>query len=232
MSAARGVLLLVGSMSAKILAAAVALSSVLLASSAAHADETNGPGASTTEAPAAPKTESRWYGYQTLASDAASVAFVAISASSDSKPVATVSGVMGLATFAIAPGVIHGLHGHTGKAVGDVAIRVFAPLVGVGAGALIGAATYHGHDDGTFGGAVGDVAGVMAATLEGALIGGLVGVGTAITIDAAVLAREDVPVEKKEAPPPVAKAKAGPTFHPSAAPTKDGGFMAGLSGTF
>lgn len=69
------------------------------------------------------KTESRWYGYQTLASDAAAVALLpAMSAGSDSEPVSTTAGVLGLATYAVAPAIIHGVHGHPGKAVGDTAI--------------------------------------------------------------------------------------------------------------
>lgn len=216
-------------MLAKSFAAAVAISSLFFVS-VAHADG-SGQATDAANAPAPAKTESRWYGYQTLATDAAAVAFLAISASADSKPAANVSGVMALGTYAIAPAVIHGIHGHAGKAVGDVAIRVLTPVLGIGLGALIGAAAYQGHDDGTIGGAIGDAAGGMVATLEGAAIGGLIGIGTAITIDAAVLAREDVPVEKKEAERPIAKAKTGPTFHPNAAPTKDG-FMAGVGGTF
>lgn len=106
-------------MFAKVLSA-VSAAAILLAASVAHADEpTPSPDAETKAEGPTPKTESRWYGYQTLASDAAAVALFAMSAGSDSEPVSTTAGVLGLATYAVAPAIIHGVHGHPGKAVGD-----------------------------------------------------------------------------------------------------------------
>lgn len=216
--------------------AAMSAAAVLLVASVAHADEPSSewtPEATEAAArPVPPPTESSWYGYQTLSTDAAAIALVAIGATSDSTPVKGATGVMGVATYAIAPAVIHGVHGHAGKAVGDVAIRIFTPLVGIGVGALAGAAMFEPSRDPGLTGVITNTFGKEVAILEGAAIGGFIGIGTAIAIDAAALGWETVPAQKKEAPRPIASAKpAGPTFHPSGGPTRDG-FVAGVGGTF
>ena len=106
------------------------------------------------------------------------------------------------------------MHGNPGRAIGDVAIRLGAPVVTTGIGALIGVA---GSDKGSDGQVVG--------LLIGSVLGFATGIVGAMALDASVLAYEDGPRAEKKAAPKSA------TITPSFGPTKSG-FAAGLSGTF
>jgi hypothetical protein len=149
--------------------------------------------ASTTSAAAAEETpetptldDPTWYGWQTLLADGAAAALVAGGLASG-RSVVTAAGV---ASFALTPGVIHGVHGHPGKAAGDIAVRIGSPIVcavvlGL-AGALLGRTTAPSHY-----GPADDVSPSGAET--GLTLGGLIGLGVGVVaasaIDAGMLAR-------------------------------------------
>jgi hypothetical protein len=131
-------------------------------------------------APAAPPTESaseQWYGWQTLVLD--SVAAGAFAAGVG-KHIDALSAT-GMILYAAGPPVVHGLHGHWGLALGDVALRVAAPVLL----ALIGVAIEEASTPDC-----GDTGDICLRGLGGGLAGGAIGYAAAVAIDAAVLARE------------------------------------------
>jgi hypothetical protein len=112
--------------------------------------------------------ESRWYGWQTLLADVAAVA------------AASAGGEAGLGVYALGGPIVHWSHGNTGRGFGSLALRTGAPIV-------LGAAFVAGCDpdeDAEFG------------CLGAALAGVGLGMVTAIVLDASVLARDEVPVER------------------------------------
>jgi len=111
-----------------------------------------------------------WYGWQTLFWDAASL------------PATVVYPPLGIGTYALGGPVVHWAHGHTVKGLGSLGLRVGPPLL-IGYLCTIGCDTSPDS---------------MDCNLKFAF-GGLVGVVTAITIDAAVLSYEKVPVERRDA---------------------------------
>lgn len=200
-------------MTSKVLAA-LALCATLFATTSAHADESLPEPA--VEADKPQTAQKRWYGYQTLATDAASVALLGLAIAADDNGTAQTGFLVASgATYAIAPGVVHGVHGNPGRAVGDVAIRVFAPVVTTGVGALLGVATSDR-----------DLGSQLGGVLVGGLIGFVTGVAGAMALDATVLAYDSSPAGAEKKP-----AKTGASIAPSFGPTKNG-FAAGLSGTF
>ncbi len=222
-----------------------ALATTLFTATPAHAE----PGASARSrvepeaSPAADQPvakvskESHWYGYQTLAVDAAALGLYALSGTADGTTAGSVLGTTGVVAYAVVPGVIHLAHHSPGKAVGDLALRVGTPLVAGAIGFVIGLATYSPpppSQPATIGEAIAqpieETGRVMRAGVDGLQVGALIGAAAAIGIDAAFLAREDV---RKPEPAPTAAAKTASTttIVPSLGPTKNG-FSAGLSGTF
>jgi hypothetical protein len=154
----------------------------------------------------------QWYGYQTLAVDAASLALAAMS-------VRTGSGALGLAslgTYVIGPPIVHFAHGHVGKGFADLGLRLGLPvggaLVGVGIGCALGGC-----------GGGGDFAGYGAAI--GGLVGGASGGVAAMILDWALLSRE--PGQRA----PRQREAAEVTLRPSLAVTPTGGAL-GLGGAF
>jgi hypothetical protein len=122
--------------------------------------------------------ETRWYGWQLLVSDAASisvgVAGASLSGGDDIIPL----GVMG---YLVAPVVIHATHGQGLRALASVGLRGGLPLVAALAAAIgaSGCGSQHYDDCQTSWGIAGLVTGIV----------------TAIAVDAA-LAREPVPGEQ------------------------------------
>lgn len=121
-----------------------------------------------------PQPDTRWYGWQTLLTDAGAVGLAALAFKLGTK-----SG--GDETFLVAEGVylfggpiVHGAHGHLGRSAGDFALRLVLPLglaLAMSGGAPSGSETYCGACAGVFGGLV-------------------LGAGIASLLDAAWLARE------------------------------------------
>jgi hypothetical protein len=122
------------------------------------------------EAPSQNRPRRRWYGWQTLLVDGLTgVATIAALDSRDRSDAAGAFVFIGAGALVVGAPIVHFAHGHAGKAAASLAIR------GGCAGALgLGAAN--------------EAPQLMAL--------GLVGMVAAIPIDAAVLAREDVPAER------------------------------------
>jgi hypothetical protein len=134
------------------------------------------PPAPTTDV--APVSERKWYGWQTLIVDGAVlVASVAIAPVSSDGAAATF-----LVGNSLGGPIVHWSNGQVGKGFASLGLRVGAPLVVAGTGAVIALAAggCHAHD--------------CPAPAIGAGVGLLLGYVTAIVIDAAVIARKTVQV--------------------------------------
>ena len=152
-----------------------------------------------------------WYGYQTLVADGASVvSFVtglALIQRTQMQPLGAGLATAGFFSYFLAAPTVHLVHGEVGRAFGDLAIRIGAPVLFGAMGLLVGAATSRPPR--------GQYAGL--AGLVGGFATGLVG---PIVIDASVLAYEKKPVVD-------AKLRLLPTA--AITPT---GLTGGLSGQF
>jgi hypothetical protein len=131
-----------------------------------------------------------WYGWQTLAVDGTSLAVAIGGAASN---VGALGG-FGLVGYVAGAPIVHFAHGHVGTGFASAGLRVGLPIVG----ALIGFAAEDCHGGGEFCG------------LGGAAVGLLVGGAAAITLDAAVLAREEV----KPEPGPIQRLGISPVLDP------------------
>jgi hypothetical protein len=153
-----------------LLATALALA-LALPARAAHA-EAQQPLAPD-DAPALTGSERRWYGWQSLLVDGASVSLLAVDgalismaargdATFDAGATLLVlaPGVLGGFGYLLGGPVVHWAHGKVGTGFLSLGLRVVAPLAGLGVGALIpGVAGY----DNTVGGLIGTGAGAGAA---------------------------------------------------------------------
>lgn len=127
----------------------------------------------------------RWYGWQTLAFDAASVGSMAAGVYSSEG--LFLGGFFG---YLFGGPIVHGAHAHSEKALGSFALRLFSPIVG----GIVGAAAANcgkrdPHADPDYDRCGGD------ETFQGITIGALF----AVTLDAVVLANEDVPGDPRPA---------------------------------
>ncbi len=156
---------------------------------------------------AQPETKRQWYGWQTLLVDAGSVVFIATAIGSEESALV----LAGTAGFFAGGPIVHAAHGHGGKAWGSFGLR---------AGASVGLA-FVGYSLAGGDSCRGDLCGLAEAIYAGA--GFILGAGTAIIIDAAIIANEDVKAERPRA--------AKFIVAPSVAATPKGAFT-GLSGTF
>ncbi len=92
--------------------------------------------------------------------------------------------ITGVLTYGFGAPAVHAAHGHAGKALGSLGLRLGLPI----GFAMIG----------------GTIAGGCSASSEGcnsltaAAVGLFLGMGAAIALDSAVLAREDVPREPRK----------------------------------
>lgn len=115
-------------------------------------------------------------------------------------------------------------NGNVGKGFADLGMRAALPVGGGFIGAIVGALTAPSNDG--FRGIV--------RVWEGAALGLVVGVGSAIIIDAAVLARKDVTPGRdlqNPEPTPAPARQAAIRVLPSFSPTP-GGATGGVVGTF
>lgn len=125
------------------------------------------------------RSRRRWYGWQTLIADGATLATLlgaaaAGSAGKQGDALAAPLSVLGVAGYEFAPGIVHFAHKNPGRGFASFGMRIGLPL----AGGFIGASAASGCDG-------------FLCEAGGAAIGVLVGVGAAIAIDAAVFAYED-----------------------------------------
>lgn len=99
-------------------------------------------------------------------------------------------GIGGVATYVVGPPLVHIAHGHIGKGLADMGLRVGLPLLFGAIGYAAGDPNCHG--DGFF---------CLPPAVGDAMIGGLIGYAGAVVVDAVLLAREDV--EVPATPPPL-----------------------------
>jgi hypothetical protein len=125
-----------------------------------------------------------WYGWQTLAVDAAAVAIlltgaatfagaasgpsVRLSGSPPSLPIALITTSSGV--YAVGPSVVHLAHGHIWRAVASIGLRLVIPLAGFAVGSISSSAVNP-----------------RANALANGAVGGLVGGAAASATDAAAL---------------------------------------------
>lgn len=170
-----------------------------LVSTPAHADE--------------PETKS--YALQTLAADGASIATVVSGAAIGQTPGAAMS-IVGVAGYALATPIIHGLHHNWDRAAGSLGMRVLGIPVATIGGALVGLAACPTPK--TDGAAI-----AIGAVCAG--VGGVAGAGLGAivisAIDAVAFANEKVPRA------PASGVTVAPTFDASAR-----GASVGLGGSF
>lgn len=158
-----------------LIALAALVSSSSLAGSTARADGARSSGA---EVDPGPPAATRWYGWHVLAVDLASIGLIA--AGRDQ-----LFSTIGAGGLVLGGPLVHLGRGHGGRAVGSLALRLSAPIVG---GAIATAACPGEDNDEIFG------------CMDHLLIGVVVGTGVAAVIDA-LRSTEEV-----EAAPPVAPA--------------------------
>jgi hypothetical protein len=163
-------------------------------------------------------TGRRWYGWQTLIADGATVTLVpAVASQLDSDGTAIAVGMVG--SYLLAAPIIHLAHGRPGIAAASLGLRAGLPM----GGALLGAAL------------AGDCRGELCGA-GGAVIGFVVGILGATTLDAVVLSREpreddesNSDDDARSAPPQV---KRGFALTPTGGPRKEGGFDLGVGAIF
>ncbi len=172
-----------------------------------------------------PATKREWYGWQVLLVDGASLLVTIGGAAAQSGAVAATGGLMYLG----GPAAVHFAHGNVARGFGSMGLRLGAPFVGALLGFGVGAASCGGSTSNTRTdcAAVGLGLGLLAGYIAG------------ISVDAGLLAYEDVNAETPaqrgarttKAAPRVAKASPSVTVLPSAAVTPQGGSV-GLVGSF
>jgi hypothetical protein len=164
---------------------------------------------------AAPKS-TRWYGWQTLTLDGAALLMTTFGASNNRDASALLWAALG--TYALGGPLVHAAHEAPGKAGASLLLRVGAPIV-------LGYAGYAASSKGSWDD------GVILTSF-----GVLAGLATAITVDAAVLAREKVeppavPASENEEPKTGAVRKNSVRVSATFIPTRNGGTV-GAVGTF
>jgi hypothetical protein len=126
--------------------------------------------------PAVIPKRTRWYGWQTLLADGASVAMFVGGAGAESGELA----LAGLGGLLLAAPIVHFSHRNVGRGFLSLGARVAFPITGAAIGA---AAEDCSRSSGE----------LQVCTRVGMLLGGLVGVVTAVIVDASVLAHEPDP---------------------------------------
>jgi hypothetical protein len=215
------------------LAAMAVSTSALAIEGTAHADE---PAVSAPSAPSSPslafgdsahlgaevpvERTIEWYGWQTLSTDAASLALLVGGLAPALGALAGGGGssnngllLAGIAGYSLGAPAIHVAHGHWKTALLDLGMRVGGAALGATTGMLLGMASGGLACDQCF--TAPQAVGLMAGTLAGAL--------AASAVDASVFARTKAPVESKRT--------SNFSWAPSLAPAR-GGASAGISGTF
>jgi hypothetical protein len=181
-----------------------------------------------------------WYGHQILTIDLSAASLTAIGAFTQHS-VGGVLAVGGISAYALGGPIVHWAHGHVGRGFGSLAMRVGIPAVTAVTGMLIGFAVYEPpHREGFA--AIGAWLEEYQAGIYGFIIGGAVGTAGASVIDSVALAREHSPANANkpssddDATPRRSMASRSnsskPTWQPTFAPTRGGGFQAGVGGTF
>jgi len=166
-------------------------------------------------------TERHWYGWQTLVTDGAGIAFIAVGdAMYDKRHVAGATlASAGVGSVILGGPIVHAAHGRWGTAALDLGLRLTLPIIG----AYAASACNEGGSDSC-----------GAALITGAVVG-----LAPIWIDAGLLAYEQKPARPLDAVrsiymrrPPRVLARLGVTeVHPTTMFTKRG-LALGMGGTF
>lgn len=135
-------------------------------------------------------TEKVWYGYQTLTADAISVALVVAGGASQSGGLAGA----GYGAFVLGTPIVHMVHGNVGPGFGSFALRLLAPWLGFGIGAIVGLIV-----GGSSGQGFDKVGNGASGAVYGAIAGFTITCAGIIAIDAAALAYTK---ERVDGPPP------------------------------
>jgi hypothetical protein len=196
----------------------------------ALADDSGGGAPSPSPASASPPPQAmstKWYGGQIVASDVLSVLVIATGAGFRSVQ----TGGVGFGIYALGGPLIHGAHGRVGTAFASLALRAGGLVGGAILGGLIGTAA------GGCGAASDDDSPISckdAGALFGGLVGGGLGMIAASTIDAVVLAKEDVPATQNDAGsrPPSRGLSLAPFVAPRSEARGTWGATFGVVGTF
>jgi hypothetical protein len=200
-------------------AAAVAAASVGIAPDARAQSEPR-PVRWTDPAPstpsAAPTADTHWYGWETILVDGAALGTMVLGGATGSGAV----GGVGVGIYALGPPVVHATHGRTDAMLGDLGIRVAAPLLFGALGYAIDYSTSQCPPSKS-----GEFINLCFRGLAGMGLGILAGYATAVVLDAAWLARE--PVVKKSDGRDALRVRWAPTV----AITPTGG-SAGVGGLF
>jgi hypothetical protein len=131
---------------------------------------------------------SRWYGWQTLATDGAAIGLISASLATadnngrNSPSLALAWGALG--AYALGAPVMHFVHENPGRGFASFGMRIGGPVVLGFTGALLENCRSGGHD---------------LCGLGGALIGTGLGIIGAVAVDAAVFAYDDKPAENEAA---------------------------------
>lgn len=208
------------------LTGAAALLFLVSATTAARADDDGAPPAATTTkttaattATRSTATETSWYGWQTLAVDGGSIAMgLALGSAGHGGA----GGVLALGGYVFGGPIVHAAHGHTDAVLGDLGLRLGAPLLGSIVGYGVGVATFQGC-----GPSSSFLCGRDWAGIGGAVYGGLGGAVTAVILDAALLGRERVRKDDVAAPAP-----RGVRWTPQVAVSPRGEPSVGVGGSF
>lgn len=151
--------------------------------------------------PRPPTPPTRWYGWQTLIADG--IAIVAT----------PFSPTTGAALYLTAAPGVHVLNGNIKRAGASIGARVGLPLGGALGGALMGAVLSDEHRR-------------SESALALGAVGGVLGVLSAVTVDAAMIAKEPIPAEQKEQTSTVG------SLRPTVAPRKEGGLDVSVVATW
>jgi hypothetical protein len=174
---------------------------------AAHAQTAPEP------APTPRVTTSQWYGWETLLVDGAALTTMIASGVRSNNGLAPV----GYGLFVLGPPLVHVAHGHIGTGLADAGMRFLLPIA---VGALGYAIDYSMSS-------CNDQQWLCFRGLGGAVIGAFIGYATAVTLDAAVLAREPV-VRVPEKRVDSARVRWTPTLQLN----QGGGASGGVAGMF
>jgi hypothetical protein len=167
------------------------------------------------EAPV-PRETSHWYGGQILIVDGASLGGGLAAGLADPGT----GSVLFLGGYVLGGPIVHLAHRRPLAALGSLVLRVGAPTLGALTGYSLVRVSGGSNNDN-----LGNVAG--AGVLGG--VGLIFGYATAIALDSAVLAHEDVPLHPDH--PDLPDSAPGFTWTPSVAPVRDGA-VAGIVGRF
>lgn len=125
---------------------------------------------STGETTVAAPVDRHWYGGPILLADGTAVATLMAAARTKNDGVAIALAGIGLTSYALAPGVLHAVHGHWGRGLGSAGLRLALPLVGgFFASQIVHNGTCHYDDD--------------SCKISGFVTGVGLGVAAAITLD-------------------------------------------------